>query len=287
MSSNISNSKKLQNNLSLYINSIEEYPQLTNEQKNELAKRIQQGDDEALKTLFLCNTRLVIHIAEKMQKKSGCSHVPLEDLIQYGNQGLFDACRVFDPQKGNFSSFAGKYIRHTIKRNVDNQGYVLRYPVSFRDRQKRYALSHQKLYQILQRDPTPEEIAADTNMSIKQARELAGHTPISSTDVEVGDAKQTVTVLDLIADPKSSVPDIFAQQEMMKKIDAILDKYLDDRERTIVKMRLGLYDGRKHTLEEVGQKYHLSRERIRQIYNASIKKLQRNPSVKQTLGQFL
>lgn len=265
---------------------INDYPLLTKTQTEKLALEVQKGNKEALNYLMLCNTRLVITIAKKMQKKSNCGHVKLEDLIQYGNEGLYEACMGFDPSKGSFAGYAGKYIRHTIKRNVQNYESVIRYPISFQNRLLKYNLALQELSQQLGREPSINEISEKAGITKAQVVECQKHNAVSSIDQTVGDDHAT-SISDLIQDPSVDSTKIYATKQLSLTIDNIIKEKLTDRERWIILIRTGLYDGDKHTLEEIGNAFGLSRERIRQIYNAGLKKLRDDPEICEKLKEYL
>ena len=275
----------MNSNIALYIDHINQYPLLETEEMNKLAEEVQKGNKEALSYMMLCNTRLVIKIANNMRIKSGCGHVALEDLIQYGNEGLYEACTRFNPSQGKFSSFAGKYIRHTIQRHVDNYEATIRVPISFKNRNKAYNLAYQKLLQNLQREPTVEELSKEAGITKEQVLECQRYTPVSSLDTKVGD-DNTTSISDLIGDDGITLNLLYSETELTASIQKAMNKVLSDREREIIMIRTGLYDGKKHTLEEVGNAFGLSRERIRQIYNNGIEKLKSDPKIYEELKGY-
>ena len=278
-------SKQLQNSLSLYIQSISDYPVLTREQMEALAKKYREGDAQALQLMVLCNTRLVIRIAKKMQGQSDCANVPLEDLIQYGNEGLVSACKNFDPQKGLFASYAGKYIRHTIRRCIDNYGSVVRYPVSFQERKKKVAASRQTLTQLLGREPTAEELVAHTGLTFAQVNEAKNFIMPLSTDIPIGDDDNTM--ISLVPDSRPETDDHFFRSDLREQLEDLMKDLLTDREINIVMLRTGMVDGQIHTLEEIGSHFGLSRERVRQIFDTSVRRLGASPQVLVDLAPYL
>lgn len=277
--------KKMNSNIALYIDHINQYPLLEQEEMNILAEEVQKGNKEALSYMMLCNTRLVVKIAHNMQIKSGCGHVSLEDLIQYGNEGLYEACSRFNPSQGKFSSFAGKYIRHTIQRHVDNYEATIRVPISFKKRYKDYNLAYQRLLQNFQREPTVEELSKEAGITKEQVLECQRYTTVSSLDAKVGDDDST-SISDLIGDENDSLNMLYSDTEKTAVIQKALNNVLTEREKEIVLIRTGLYDGKKHTLEEVGNIFGLSRERIRQIYNTGIEKLKNDPKTYAELKEY-
>lgn len=280
------NAKKMNSNIALYIDHISQYPLLNQEEMNALAEEVQRGNKEALSYMMLCNTRLVVKIAHNMQIKSGCGHVRLEDLIQYGNEGLYEACVRFNPSQGKFSSFAGKYIRHTIQRHVDNYEATIRVPISFKVRYKNYNLAYQRLLQRYQREPTISELSKEAGITEAQVLECQRYSVVSSLDAKVGDDNST-SISDLIGDEGLSLNILYSETELSNTIQKAMDEVLSEREKQIILIRSGLYDGKKHTLEEVGNAFGLSRERIRQIYNNGIEKIKNDSKIYEELKGYL
>jgi len=266
----------------MYLKEIGQIPLLTVEEEQELAKRVVDGDQEAKKLLTEANLRLVVSIAKKYSGRG----LHILDLIQEGNTGLIRAVDKFDYTKGNkFSTYATWWIRQAITRAIADQARTIRVPVHMVEVINKATRCNRKLVQELGREPTLEEIADELNLPIEkiiEANRTAADT--LSLDTPVGDEEDT-TIGSFVEDDNTPGPaDATSNALLAEALSEILNT-LTEREADVLRLRFGMYDGKTHTLEEVGQIFGVTRERIRQIENKAIRKL-RHPSRAKKIRDF-
>lgn len=268
--------------IQMYLREIGQYPLLTAQEERDLAKRISIGEDEAKNLLARANLRLVVSIAKKYASRS--SDLSLLDLIQEGNLGLFKAVDKFDFTKGfKFSTYATWWIRQAITRALADQSRTIRIPVHMVETIAKYKQIVRRLEQDLGRDPMPEEIAGEMGVDVEKVYQieqinqetLSLEAPISSSDDDDASARG-----DFVADQSMPTPDQeTAHRILVEQLHEILDD-LTPKERKILAMRHGLEDGIYHTLEEVGQEFGVTRERIRQIEAKALDKIRTHQKAK-------
>ena len=266
----------------MYLKEIGQVKLLSAEEEVELAKRVSEGDQYAKNKLTEANLRLVVSIAKKYSGRG----LHILDLIQEGNTGLIRAVDKFDWQKGNkFSTYATWWIRQAITRAIADQARTIRVPVHMVEVINKATRCNRKLVQELGREPTVEEIAAELNLPVEkiiEANRTAADT--LSLDTPVGDEEDT-SIGSFVEDERTPGPaDATSNALLAEALKEILDT-LTEREADVLRMRFGMYDGRTHTLEEVGQIFGVTRERIRQIENKAIRKL-RHPSRAKKIRDF-
>ena len=266
----------------MYLKEIGQIKLLSAEEEVELAKRVSEGDQEAKNKLTEANLRLVVSIAKKYSGRG----LHILDLIQEGNTGLIRAVDKFDWTKGNkFSTYATWWIRQAITRAIADQALTIRVPVHMVEVINKATRCNRKLVQELGREPTVEEIAAELNLPVEkiiEANRTAADT--LSLDTPVGDEEDT-SIGSFVEDERTPGPaDATSNALLAEALKEILDT-LTEREADVLRMRFGMYDGRTHTLEEVGQIFGVTRERIRQIENKAIRKL-RHPSRAKKIRDF-
>ncbi len=266
----------------MYLKEIGQVKLLSAEEEIELAKRVSEGDQEAKNKLTEANLRLVVSIAKKYSGRG----LHILDLIQEGNTGLIRAVDKFDWTKGNkFSTYATWWIRQAITRAIADQARTIRVPVHMVEVINKATRCNRKLVQELGREPTVEEIAAELNLPVEkiiEANRTAADT--LSLDTPVGDEEDT-SIGSFVPDDMTPGPaDATSNALLAEALKEILDT-LTEREADVLRMRFGMYDGRTHTLEEVGQIFGVTRERIRQIENKAIRKL-RHPSRAKKIKDF-
>ena len=266
----------------MYLKEIGQIKLLSAEEEVELAKKVSEGDQEAKNKLTEANLRLVVSIAKKYSGRG----LHILDLIQEGNTGLIRAVDKFDWTKGNkFSTYATWWIRQAITRAIADQARTIRVPVHMVEVINKATRCNRKLVQELGREPTVEEIAKELNLPVEkiiEANRTAADT--LSLDTPVGDEEDT-SIGSFVEDERTPGPaDATSNAMLAEALKEILDT-LTDREADVLRMRFGMYDGRTHTLEEVGQIFGVTRERIRQIENKAIRKL-RHPSRAKRIKDF-
>ena len=266
----------------MYLKEIGQVKLLSAEEEVELAKRIAEGDQAAKNKLTEANLRLVVSIAKKYSGRG----LHILDLIQEGNTGLIRAVDKFDWTKGNkFSTYATWWIRQAITRAIADQARTIRVPVHMVEVINKATRCNRKLVQELGREPTVEEIAAELGLPVEkiiEANRTAADT--LSLDTPVGDEEDT-SIGSFVEDERTPGPaDATSNALLAEALKEILDT-LTEREADVLRMRFGMYDGRTHTLEEVGQIFGVTRERIRQIENKAIRKL-RHPSRAKKIKDF-
>ena len=266
----------------MYLKEIGQVKLLSAEEEVELAKRVAEGDQYAKNKLTEANLRLVVSIAKKYSGRG----LHILDLIQEGNTGLIRAVDKFDWQKGNkFSTYATWWIRQAITRAIADQARTIRVPVHMVEVINKATRCNRKLVQELGREPTVEEIAKELNLPVEkiiEANRTAADT--LSLDTPVGDEEDT-SIGSFVEDERTPGPaDATSNALLAEALKEILDT-LTEREADVLRMRFGMYDGRTHTLEEVGQIFGVTRERIRQIENKAIRKL-RHPSRAKKIRDF-
>ncbi len=266
----------------MYLKEIGQVRLLSAEEEVELAKRVADGDQYAKNKLTEANLRLVVSIAKKYSGRG----LHILDLIQEGNTGLIRAVDKFDWTKGNkFSTYATWWIRQAITRAIADQARTIRVPVHMVEVINKATRCNRKLVQELGREPTVEEIAKELNLPVEkiiEANRTAADT--LSLDTPVGDEEDT-SIGSFVEDERTPGPaDATSNALLAEALKEILDT-LTEREADVLRMRFGMYDGRTHTLEEVGQIFGVTRERIRQIENKAIRKL-RHPSRAKKIRDF-
>ena len=266
----------------MYLKEIGQIKLLSAEEEVDLAKRVSEGDQEAKNKLTEANLRLVVSIAKKYSGRG----LHILDLIQEGNTGLIRAVDKFDWTKGNkFSTYATWWIRQAITRAIADQARTIRVPVHMVEVINKATRCNRKLVQELGREPTVEEIAAELGLPVEkiiEANRTAADT--LSLDTPVGDEEDT-SIGSFVEDERTPGPaDATSNALLAEALKEILDT-LTEREADVLRMRFGMYDGRTHTLEEVGQNFGVTRERIRQIENKAIRKL-RHPSRAKKIKDF-
>jgi len=258
--------------LKIYFKDIKKIPLLKPQEEIELANRIKQGDHKAKDKMIKANLRLVINFAKKY-KNFG---IPFMDLIEEGNMGLMKAVMKFNPKKGfRFSTYASWWIRQYINRALANQGKIVRLPVYMVETILRYKKVTDELAYKLGRKPTNTEIAKKMKLSVKKINEIESViTKVTSLETPIGE-NQTGQIGDLIEDMTAVAPDQSMTEVMLhEKVEELLSQ-MRPREKEIIELRYGLKDNTKHTLEEVAQKFSLTRERVRQIEDAVLHKLRK------------
>lgn len=256
--------------LRLYLKDIKDIPLLTAEQEITLARRVRKGDSKARRHMIQSNLRLVINLAKKY------SHfgVSMMDLIEEGNLGLIKAVTKYDPRMGyRFSTYAAWWIKQYITRAIANQSKTIRIPIYMTETVHRWNKTTEHLAQVLGRRPTLRDIAKQMKISLKKAREISQViSKTTSLNMPVGE-DDSGELIDLIEDENSVSPSAevsnFLQHE---HIAGLLDK-MDPREREVLSLRFGLHDGLSRTLAETAEHFGLTRERVRQIESAAMKKL--------------
>ena len=266
----------------MYLKEIGQIPLLSPDEEQELARRVAEGDAAAKNKLTEANLRLVVSIAKKYSGRG----LHILDLIQEGNTGLIRAVDKFDYTKGNkFSTYATWWIRQAITRAIADQARTIRVPVHMVEVINKATRCNRKLVQELGREPTLEEIADELNLPIEkiiEANRTAADT--LSLDTPVGDEEDT-TIGSFVEDDNTPGPaDATSNALLAEALSEILNT-LTDREADVLRLRFGMYDGKTHTLEEVGQIFGVTRERIRQIENKAIRKL-RHPSRAKKIRDF-
>ena len=266
----------------MYLKEIGQIPLLTPEEEQELAQKVSEGDQMAKNKLTEANLRLVVSIAKKYSGRG----LHILDLIQEGNTGLIRAVDKFDHTKGNkFSTYATWWIRQAITRAIADQARTIRVPVHMVEVINKATRCNRKLVQELGREPTLEEIADELNLPIEkiiEANRTAADT--LSLDTPVGDEEDT-TIGSFVEDDNTPGPaDATSNTLLAEALSEILST-LTEREADVLRLRFGMYDGKTHTLEEVGQIFGVTRERIRQIENKAIRKL-RHPSRAKKIRDF-
>ncbi len=267
----------------MYLKEIGKVPLLTAEEEIELAKRMEKGDVEAKKRLAEANLRLVVSIAKRYVGRG----MLFLDLIQEGNLGLIKAVEKFDFRRGyKFSTYATWWIRQAITRAIADQARTIRIPVHMVETINKLIRVSRQLLQELGREPHPEEIAKEMNMSVDKVREIMkiSQEPVS-LETPIGEEEDS-HLGDFIPDDEAPAPAEAAAFTLLKEqlID-VLDT-LTPREEKVLRLRFGLDDGRARTLEEVGKEFNVTRERIRQIEAKALRKL-RHPSRSKKLKDYL
>ncbi len=267
----------------MYLKEIGKVPLLSAEEEIELAKRMEQGDEEAKKKLAEANLRLVVSIAKRYVGRG----MLFLDLIQEGNLGLIKAVEKFDYTKGyKFSTYATWWIRQAITRAIADQARTIRIPVHMVETINKLIRVSRQLLQELGREPSPEEIAKEMNMPVDRVREILkiSQEPVS-LETPIGEEEDS-HLGDFIQDDNVPVPaDAAAFTLLREQLDEVLAT-LTEREQKVLRLRFGLDDGRQRTLEEVGKEFNVTRERIRQIEAKALRKL-RHPSRSRKLKDYL
>jgi RNA polymerase primary sigma factor len=268
----------------MYLKEIGRIPLLNREDEIRLAQKAEAGDLKAKEKLTSSNLRLVVSIAKKYIGRG----MTFLDLIQEGNKGLIRAVEKYDWTKGfKFSTYATWWIRQAITRAIADQARTIRIPVHMVETINKLMRTARKLMQDLGREPTPEEIGEAMEMDPDKVREILKISQnTTSLENPVGDSDDDSVLGDFIADDRQQSPyDVTSQQMLRENIGEVLEA-LSDREARVLKMRFGLNGGKAMTLEEVGQKFGVTRERIRQIEAKALRKL-RHPSRRKRLQDFL
>jgi len=264
--------------IQMYLKEIGKVPLLTGEEEVELAKRKEKGDKEAEKKIIEANLRLVVSIAKKFAGAKGLS---LLDLIQEGNIGLFRAVEKFEYRKGyKFSTYATWWIRQAITRALADQSRTIRIPVHMVETINKFQQVERQLIQDLGREPMPEEIAAEMEEDVDKVRHIIKISQDTvSLETSVGEDEDDSTLEDFIEDVKNVTPDKSAALRLLKDYVKEVISDLSPREQKILEMRFGLTDGVTHTLEEVGQEFDVTRERIRQIEAKALERIRKHRDV--------
>jgi len=261
----------LDDSVRAYLREIGRVPLLTKQQEVDLAQSIEAGDEDARAQLTEANLRLVVSIAKKYMGRG----LSLLDLIQEGNLGLMRAVEKFDHRRGfKFSTYATWWIRQSVTRGLADQGRTVRLPVHMVEVVNRMTRVSRDLWAGLGREPSDEEIAEEMGVVPERVAEMrrAAREPIS-LDKPVGDEDEESLLGDFIEDTASPAPSEEAGRVMLRQsVEELLDT-LAPRERRVIQLRFGLVDGHERTLEEIGRRFAMSRERIRQIENVAIRKL--------------
>lgn len=267
----------------MYLKEIGRVPLLTAEEEIELAKRIEKGDELAKRRLAEANLRLVVSIAKRYVGRG----MLFLDLIQEGNLGLIKAVEKFDYRKGyKFSTYATWWIRQAITRAIADQARTIRIPVHMVETINKLIRVQRQLLQELGREPSPEEMARAMDMSVDRVREIlkVAQEPVS-LETPIGEEEDS-HLGDFIPDEDAPAPAEAASFMLLKEQLKDVLATLSDREKKVLELRFGLEDGRARTLEEVGQQFGVTRERIRQIEAKALRKL-RHPSRSKKLKDFL
>ena len=279
----LSKDVKINDPVRMYLKEIGRINLLTSDEEFEYAKRAEEGDEEAKRMLAESNLRLVVSIAKRYVGRG----MLFLDLIQEGNIGLMKAVDKFDPTKGyKFSTYATWWIRQAITRAIADQARTIRVPVHMVETINKLARVQRQLTQDLNREPTDEEIAKKLGISIEKVREVykISQDPVS-LETPIGE-EDDFHLGDFIKDERTMGPEEYATIEMLKEeLQGVLGT-LTDREEKVLRLRFGLDDGQCRTLEEVGQIFGVTRERIRQIEAKALRKL-RHPSRSRKLKDFL
>lgn len=257
----------------LYLKAIGRTALLTAQEEKDLAKRSEGGDEEARQRLIQANLRLVVSIAKHYVNRS--NNMSILDLIQEGNIGLSKAVDKFDYRRGfKFSTYATWWIRQAIARALADQSRTIRIPVHMVETISKYTQVKSRLAQELGRDPLAEEIAIEMGTSVEKVRHIQEISQeVLSLELPVGDDEDTSTLSEFIKDEKGLTPDQMTSHTLLReKITEIMDD-LTPREQEILSLRFGLVDGVTHTLEEVGKKFGVTRERIRQIEAKALERM--------------
>ena len=268
----------------MYLREIGRVPLLKSAEEIDLAKRIEAGEEAAKQKLTSANLRLVVSIAKRYVGRS--PNLTLLDLIQEGNIGLFKAVEKYDWRRGyKFSTYATWWIRQAITRALADQSRTIRIPVHMVETISKYTQVKRRLLQDLGREPLPEEVAAEMGTDVDKVRQIIKISQETvSLEAPVGGDEEDSTLGEFIEDEKTIMPHHSAARRLLKEQlgDILVD--LSPREQKILKMRFGLEDGVTHTLEEVGQEFGVTRERIRQIEAKALDKIRAHGSSKKLRG---
>jgi len=268
----------------MYLKEIGKVSFLTAEEEKGLAKKIEKGDEEAKKKLARANLRLVVSIAKKYIGRS--PNLTLLDLIQEGNLGLFRAVEKFDWRRGyKFSTYATWWIRQAITRALADQARTIRIPVHMVETISKYTQVRRRLLQDLGREPLAEEIAAEMGIDVAKVYHIQKISQETvSLETPVGEDEEDSILAEFIEDEKVIAPSLEAARTLLKgRLQEILVD-LTPREQKILAMRFGLADGITHTLEEVGNEFGVTRERIRQIEAKSLERIREHRALKKLKG---
>jgi RNA polymerase primary sigma factor len=269
---NLSSGYHSETSLRIYMREIMQFPLLTPQQEIDLAARIKQGDQDARIQMIKANLRLVVKIAQDYANYG----LPLADLISEGNIGLMKAVECFDPAKGGrLSTYGSWWIKQSIKRALANQSKIIRLPVHVVDKTAKMRRISNMLADELGRDPTNEELSEETGIPVHKLVMLkrAAQRP-ASLDAPVNEGEPT-SYAEIIGDERAADPfEVLEQKNLANQLDLLLE-VLDERESQIIDARFGLSGKTPMTLEEVGSKFGVTRERIRQLQNIALEKMRK------------
>jgi RNA polymerase primary sigma factor len=280
------NKSAIHDSIQMYLKEIGQYPLIYAADEKDLAKRIEQGDEEAKNLLARANLRLVVSIAKKYVGRS--ADLTLLDLIQEGNLGLFKAVEKFDWTKGyKFSTYATWWIRQSITRALADQSRTIRIPVHMVETISKYKQAFRRLSQDLGRDPLAEEIATEMGIDVEKIHVIENISQETiSLEQPIGDDEDKSTLENFIPDDKILRPDQESSRRILSdQIREVLGE-LNPKERKILEMRYGLIDGIQHTLERVGEEFGVTRERIRQIEAKVHDKLRQHEKIARLKNYF-
>jgi len=266
--------------IQMYLREIGRVPLLSGEEEIQLSKKKEKGDIAAKQKLAEANLRLVVSIAKKYIGRS--ANLSLLDLIQEGNIGLFRAVEKFDYRKGyKFSTYATWWIRQAITRAIADQSRTIRIPVHMVETINKFSQVTRRLVQDLGREPLPEEIASEMGIEVEKVRHIMKISQDTvSLETSVGEEDDESTLRDFIEDTETVLPSQDAGRQLLKEYVKDVLVELSPREQKILKMRFGLEDGVTHTLEEIGQEFGVTRERIRQIEAKALERIRKHKEAK-------